>query len=101
MKSVGEAMSMGRSFPEALQKALCSMETGLNGLNPPRKYDMETLRQDLTKRSHDRLLVIAEALRMGMKVEEICALSHFDKWFVEQIQLIVDAEEEIKGLKIA
>jgi carbamoyl-phosphate synthase large subunit len=101
MKSVGEAMSMGRSFPEALQKALCSMETGLNGLNPPRKYDMETLRQDLTKRSHDRLLVIAEALRMGMKVDEICALSHFDKWFVEQIQLIVDAEEEIKKLKIA
>jgi carbamoyl-phosphate synthase large subunit len=100
MKSVGEAMAMGRSFPEALQKALCSMETGLNGLNAPRKYaDIEAIKPDLVKRSHDRLLVIGEALRMGMSIEEICNLSHFDKWFVEQLKLIVDAEEEIKKLK--
>jgi len=100
MKSVGEAMAMGRSFPEALQKALCSMETGLTGLNSPRKYTDETIRQDLAKMSHDRLLVIGDALRLGLSVEEICRISHFDKWFVEQIQVIVDAEEEIKGLKV-
>ncbi len=99
MKSVGEAMSMGRSFPEALQKALCSMETGLNGLNPPRKYTDETVRQDLARMSHDRLLVIAEALRMGLAVDEICRISHFDKWFVEQLQILVNAEAEIKKSK--
>jgi carbamoyl-phosphate synthase large subunit len=99
MKSVGEAMSMGSTFPEALQKALCSMETGLNGLNAPRKYTAESIKIDLTKMSHDRLLVIAEALRLGLSVEEICRLSHFDKWFVEQIQVIVDAESKIKNQK--
>lgn len=99
MKSVGEAMAIGRSFPEALQKALCSMETGLTGLNSPRKYTAESIKQDLTKMSHDRLLVIADALRLGLSVDEICKLSHFDKWFVEQIQVIVEVETAIKNQK--
>ncbi len=99
MKSVGEAMAMGRSFPEALQKALCSMETGLTGLNAPRKYTKETIKADLKKMSNDRLLIIGEALRLGLSVKEICEISHFDKWFVEQLADIVAAEEEIKKLK--
>lgn len=96
MKSVGEAMAMGRSFPEALQKALCSMETGLTGLNTPRKYTKESIKPALKARSNDRLLIIAEALRLGLPVKEICEISHFDKWFVEQLQLLVNAEEDLK-----
>ena len=97
MKSVGEAMAMGRSFPEALQKALCSMETGLRGLDSPRKYTRESIKADLVARSSDRLLVIGDALRLGMSVEEICEISKFDKWFVEQLAVIVEAENELRA----
>ena len=97
MKSVGEAMAMGRSFPEALQKALCSMETGLNGLTSPRDFDVDSVTSALTRQTHDRLLAIGDALRLGLTVEKICKLSGFDKWFVEQIEVLVDAERELAG----
>ena len=96
MKSVGEAMAMGRSFNEALQKALCSMETGLTGLNSPRKYTKDSIKKDLAKMSNDRLLIIGEALRLGLSVKEICEISHFDKWFVERLAEIVAAENELR-----
>lgn len=96
MKSVGEAMAIGRSFPEALQKALRSMETGLDGLNSPRNFDVDSVTSALTRQTHDRLLAIADALRLGLTVEKICKLSGFDKWFVEQIEALVKAEEELK-----
>jgi carbamoyl-phosphate synthase large subunit len=98
MKSVGEAMAIGRSFPEALQKALCSMETGLNGLTSPRNFDLESVKSALTRQTHDRLLAIADALRLGLSVEKICKLSGFDKWFVEQIEALVKVEAEIAGV---
>ena len=97
MKSVGEAMAIGRSFPEALQKALCSMETGLNGLTSPRNFDIESVKSALTRQTHDRLLAIADAIRLGLSVEKICQLSGFDKWFVQQIEALVKAETEISG----
>ncbi|MBL8805448.1 MAG: carbamoyl-phosphate synthase large subunit [Rhodospirillales bacterium] len=106
MKSVGEAMSIGRSFQEALQKALRSMETGLTGLDEIDIPDddagkiREAIVAALAKPTPDRVLVIAQALRFGFAVEEICRISSFDPWFVRQIEDLVSAEAEIrkKGL---
>ncbi len=106
MKSVGEAMSIGRSFQEALQKALRSMETGLLGLDEIDIPDddagkiREAIVAALAKPTPDRVLVIAQALRFGFAVDEICRISSFDPWFVRQIEGIVSAEAEIrkKGL---
>ncbi|WP_225767111.1 carbamoyl-phosphate synthase large subunit [Inquilinus sp. Marseille-Q2685] len=103
MKSVGEAMSIGRSFPEALQKALRSMETGLSGLDEIEipglamdAPDPQVIRAALARPTHDRLLVIAQAMRLGLGVEEIRAACKFDPWFLREIERIVAAEEEVR-----
>jgi carbamoyl-phosphate synthase large subunit len=75
MKSVGEAMSMGRNFQESLQKALRSLETGLTGLNEVDLVDIDAARTALARPTPDRLLVAAQALRLGMSVEEICSIA--------------------------
>ncbi len=106
MKSVGEAMSIGRCFQEALQKALRSMETGFTGLDEIDIPDddagkiREAIVAALAKPTPDRLLVIAQALRFDFTVEEICRISSFDPWFVRQVEDLVIAEAEIrkKGL---
>jgi carbamoyl-phosphate synthase large subunit len=108
MKSVGEAMAIGRTFQESLQKGLRSMETGLTGLNEVEIPGASAAdRKDAVKKAlavprHDRLLVVAQAFRLGLTVDEIHAACAFDKWFLEQIKAIVDAEEEVraKGLPI-
>ncbi|HXP96289.1 MAG TPA: carbamoyl-phosphate synthase large subunit [Telmatospirillum sp.] len=103
MKSVGEAMSIGRTFQESLQKGLCSMETGLTGLN-----DLEipgadggrnkgAIKAALSQPRADRLLVIAQALRLGLTVEEIHACCSYDPWFIEQLKEIVAAEAEVRA----
>ena len=75
MKSVGEAMAVGRSFAESLQKALRSLETGLNGLSPIPAPEAEgedlinTLKGWISGQTPDRILRIAQAMRMGMSVE--------------------------------
>jgi carbamoyl-phosphate synthase large subunit len=106
MKSVGESMAIGRCFQEALQKALRSMETGLTGLDEIDIPDddagkiREAIVAALARPTPDRLLVIAQALRFGFAVEEICRISSFDPWFVRQVEDLVTAEAEIrkKGL---
>ncbi|MBI3504798.1 MAG: carbamoyl-phosphate synthase large subunit [Proteobacteria bacterium] len=106
MKSVGESMAIGRCFQEALQKALRSMETGLNGLDEIDIPDddagkiREAIVAALARPTPDRLLVIAQALRYGFAVDEICRISSFDPWFVRQVEDLVIAEAEIrkKGL---
>ncbi|MDE2515654.1 MAG: carbamoyl-phosphate synthase large subunit, partial [Rhodospirillales bacterium] len=98
MKSVGEAMAIGRSFAEALQKGLRSMETGLSGLDPveaPGDGGADAFRAALSTPRPDRLLVAAEALRAGLSVEDIHAASHFDPWFLREIEKIVDAERQL------
>jgi len=106
MKSVGEGMAIGRTFQESLQKGLRSMETGLNGLN---EVEIEgangpdgkmAVIGELQKPRSDRLLVIAQAFRHGLTLEEIRAASKYEPWFLRQIQDIVKAEEELslKGL---
>jgi carbamoyl-phosphate synthase large subunit len=103
MKSVGEAMAVGRNFQESLQKALRSLETGLTGLNPPANAPetlspdtMDELRASLTSATPNRLLMAAHALRLGMPQEEVCALTHFNPWFMEQIGQIIATEKMIE-----
>ncbi len=97
MKSVGEAMSIGRSFKEAVQKALRSMETGLTGFDTPDDCPPEKIRANLARATPDRLLVIAEAFRHGLPVEEINGICHYDPWFLREIEAIVAAETCIRA----
>lgn len=110
MRSVGEAMAMGRCFAESMQKALCSLEIGLTGFNEP-KIDGLSDKNTLTKNQKiikeslvylvpDRILRIAHALRYKISVEEICKITNYDLWFVREIKKIIDAESVLikKGL---
>ncbi|MEJ1977350.1 MAG: carbamoyl-phosphate synthase large subunit [Acetobacteraceae bacterium] len=98
MKSVGEAMAIGRSFAEALQKGLRSMETGFSGLDaiePPGDGGRDAFRAALSAPRPDRLLMAAQALRAGLSVEDIHAACRFDPWFLRELARIVDAEREV------
>ena len=101
MKSVGEAMAVGRSFEESLQKALRSMEIGLTGLNPvtPPVADatsgVDQLRGWLGELVPNRVLRIASALRHGLSIDEVHAVTGWDRWFLERIQAILDAENKV------
>jgi carbamoyl-phosphate synthase large subunit len=97
MKSVGEAMSIGRTFAESLQKALRSMETGLTGLDEIElSDDKNTMRAALAKATPDRLRVAAQALRNGMTPEEVSAITKYDPWFVGEIAQILAVEKDIR-----
>ncbi len=101
MKSVGEAMAIGRTFQESLQKALRSLEIGSYGFEP--KLDPATGAEEARRRlaerlrvpGADRLWYVADAFRFGMSVEEVYGLSHIDPWFLVQIEDLVLAEKEI------
>ncbi|MDD2876239.1 MAG: carbamoyl-phosphate synthase large subunit [Acidiphilium sp.] len=98
MKSVGEAMAIGRSFAEALQKGLRSLETGLSGLDEveaPGDGTHDAFRAALSTPRPDRLLIAAQALRAGLSVADIHAACKFDPWFLEQMAEIVAAERKI------
>ena len=98
MKSVGEAMAIGRSFAEALQKGLRSMETGLSGLDeiePPGDGGPDAFRAALSEPRPDRLLIAAQALRAGLSVEDIHDACKFDPWFLRELERIIDAERTI------
>jgi carbamoyl-phosphate synthase large subunit len=98
MKSVGEAMAIGRSFAEALQKGLRSMETGLAGLDeiePPGDGGPDAFRAALSEPRPDRLLIAAQALRAGIAVEDIHDACKYDPWFLRELERIVDAERTI------
>ncbi len=98
MKSVGEAMAIGRSFAEALQKGLRSMETGYNGLDPvepPGDGRHDAFRAALSTPRPDRLLMAAQALRAGLPVEDVHDACKFDPWFLRQLERIVHAERDV------
>jgi len=98
MKSVGEAMAIGRSFAEALQKGLRSMETGLSGLDEieaPGDGGLDAFRAALSTPRPDRLLMAGQALRAGLSVDDICDTSKFDPWFIRELARIVDAERAV------
>ena len=99
MKSVGEAMAIGRSFPEALQKGLRSMEIGLTGLNPvtiPGDGDEDSFRAALSQPRPNRILVAAQAIRAGISLKNIHEACHFDPWFLQQLQQIILVENQIE-----
>ena len=102
MKSVGEAMAIGRTFAESLQKALRSLETGLNGVDEMqidgmgKGDDRNVLRAALGRPTPDRLLNVAQALRHGMPKDEIYEACKIDHWFIDRLQEIVDLEDRVK-----
>ncbi|HKS88396.1 MAG TPA: carbamoyl-phosphate synthase large subunit [Stellaceae bacterium] len=100
MKSVGEAMAIGRSFAESVQKALRSLETGLDGFDEVAiegaESGAETVKAALARPAPDRLLLIAQAYRHGLTTAEIHAACRYDPWFLERIEEIVAAEERVK-----
>ena len=100
MRSVGEVMSIGRNFAESLQKGLCSLEVGLTGLNSPygnnEGQDEETIRERLKVFAPDRLLRVGEAFRYGMAVEDIYEITKIDRWFLRQIEKLVEEEGQMK-----
>jgi carbamoyl-phosphate synthase large subunit len=104
MKSVGEAMAIGRTFGESMQKALRSLETGLTGLDEieiPESNggaNRDAIRAALAKPTPDRILTIAQAFRHGFSVAEIHAACKFDHWFLERIKELVDIEAQIRAI---
>lgn len=102
MKSVGEAMAIGRTFAESLQKALRSLETGLTGLNDVeipglgKGDDKNAIRAALGVPTPKRILKVAQAMRHGADIEQIHASCHIDHWFLRQIEDIIKIEQKIK-----
>jgi len=99
MKSVGEVMAIGRNIHESLQKALRGLETGLSGFNyvdALKGASKDQLSAELSRATPDRLLVAAQALREGMSVAEIHAIAKFDPWFLERLEEIIAAENDVK-----
>ena len=99
MKSVGEAMAIGRTIHESLQKALASLETGLCGFDEiaiPGAPDKASIMKALGQATPDRLRVIAQAMRHGLTNDEIIQATAFDPWFLNRIREIIDAEAEIR-----
>ena len=98
MKSVGEAMAIGRSFAEALQKGLRSMETGFSGLDEieaPGDGTLDAYRAALSQPRPDRIVMAAQALRAGLSVEDIHTISKFDPWYLRELERIIAAEREV------
>jgi carbamoyl-phosphate synthase large subunit len=97
MKSVGEAMAIGRTFAESIQKALRSLETGLTGFDEtPLSEDKTAIRAALARPTPDRLLNAAQAMRHGFPLEEIQKITSYDPWFLSEIETIIATEAEIK-----
>ncbi len=102
MKSVGEAMSIGRSFNESLQKGFSSLEYGLNGLDTPQNVDKfnSDIIEELKLQSSQRLLLVGEALRKGKSVDEIYNATKYDKWFINQINYLIELEKYLSNSKL-
>src|SRR5215213_1304944 len=103
MRSVGEAMAIGRTFAESLQKALRSLETGLTGLDEieieglGRGDDKNAIKAALGTPTPDRLLKVAHALRLGFDLEEVYDSCKIDRWFLEQLRDIVTMETKVQA----
>ena len=99
MKSVGEVMSIGSNFQESLQKALCSMEEGLDGLNSLKiennNIPEETLINELTIPGPKRLFYVADAIRQGWSLEKIYSLTKIDFWFLDQLGELINIENDL------
>ncbi|MBW2471966.1 MAG: carbamoyl-phosphate synthase large subunit, partial [Deltaproteobacteria bacterium] len=103
MKSVGEVMAIGRTFAESLQKALRSTETGLSGLDDIEIEgigtgdDKNAIRAALSRPSPDRILKVAQALRLGFDPEQVRAFCHYDRWFIDRLIDIIALEKRVSA----
>ena len=97
MKSVGEVMAMGRTFQESFQKALRGLEVGVDGMNE-KTQDREVLERELGAPGPERIWYVGDAFAQGMSVEEVFALTRIDRWFLVQIEQIVQIELELERL---
>jgi carbamoyl-phosphate synthase large subunit len=94
MKSVGEVMAIGRTFKESIQKALCSLETGLCGFDEINADD-EFVKHEIRRPNADRILYVAEGFRRGMSIEEMFNTCQIDPWFLYQLQELMETENTI------
>jgi carbamoylphosphate synthase large subunit/REP element-mobilizing transposase RayT len=104
MKSVGEAMAIGRTFKEALQKALRSLEIkrfGLLGDGAEKDVDLETLRLKLAIPNAGRIFYIAQAFQKGASIEEVYELTKIDRWFLRNVQQIVEESRQAGSMRNA
>jgi len=103
MKSVGEVMAIGRTFEEAIQKAVRMLDIGKIGLvlndDEDKPESLETIRDALKNPTDERLFMIVKALKMGMSIEEIYDLSGIDPWFLHKIKKIISMEKKLRTLK--
>lgn len=100
MKSVGEVMAIGRTFQEALQKALRGLETGKDGLNEI-STDKTQIHHEISEPGPDRLWYLADAFRLGYTVKEAHRVTKIDPWFLVQIKDLVDIEGRLKEMEFA
>ena len=104
MKSVGEVMSIGSNFQESLQKALCSMEEGLDGLNSMQientAISEETYVNEMTIPGPKRIFYVADAMRVGWSIEKIHNLTRIDYWFLDQLYELIKIEEKLSAQSI-
>jgi len=105
MKSVGEVMAIGLTFQESLQKAICGLETNVNGLNQilsKSEYSYEKLEKELSAPGANRLWYVADAFRYGLSVEDVFNITKIDPWFLRQINDLINTESQIEaeGLKL-
>ena len=96
MKSVGEAMAIGRNFKESFQKALLSLEIGLSGLDRIFNLNKKEIEKKLKINIPNKLLLVAESIRKKINLKKIQKLSGIDPWFLEQIKEIIETENQIK-----
>ncbi|MDH3337912.1 MAG: carbamoyl-phosphate synthase large subunit [Gammaproteobacteria bacterium] len=106
MKSVGEVMSMGRTFQESLHKALRGLETGITGLNEivtsvSTDAERDKLRQELRIPGGERIRYVADAMRLGFTFDDVAKITGIDPWFLEQIADLLDSEQMIRDAGLA
>ncbi|MEL6249425.1 MAG: carbamoyl-phosphate synthase large subunit, partial [Cyanobacteria bacterium J06627_15] len=103
MKSVGEAMAIGRTFKESLQKALRSLETGRAGWGCDRNEKLPTISQvraSLRTPNPERIFALRHALQLGLELDDIYELTAIDPWFLHQLQDLLQSEKQLKRLKL-
>ena len=101
MKSVGEAMAIGRTFKEALQKALRSLEIkrfGLCGDGANKYVDVETLRLKLSVPNAERVFYLAQAFQDGMSIDEVFELTKIDRWFLRNVAQVVEEAQQLRNI---
>lgn len=100
MKSVGEVMAMGRTFKESIQKALCSLETGIVGFNSI-SNDLNLIKKEIIRPNENRILYLMDGFRQGLSQDELFCLCKVDPWFLSQLRQIYEMELKIKQSSIS